>query len=116
MWVHYGAYMINCIPLGSLTFFTPTIVTGLGYDSIKAQLMTVPAWVVGYFFSLFLACQQIDTTLEVARYSIISPGRYWLGHCWLATRRRVYEALRHALPVCLRCLPKLRPAQCLCGL
>lgn len=51
---HYFAYMVNCIPLGSLTFFTPTIVTGLGYDSIKAQLMTVPPWVVGYFFSLFL--------------------------------------------------------------
>ena len=54
MWIHYLAYLLNCIPLGSLTFFTPTIVTGLGYDSIKAQLMTVPPWVVGYFFSLFL--------------------------------------------------------------
>jgi hypothetical protein len=51
---HYFAYLLDCIPLGSLTFFTPTIVTGLGYDSIKAQLMTVPPWVVGYFFSLFL--------------------------------------------------------------
>ncbi|KAK3055274.1 hypothetical protein LTR09_003827 [Extremus antarcticus] len=26
----------------------------LGFDSIKAQLMTVPPWVLGYFFSLFL--------------------------------------------------------------
>jgi hypothetical protein len=51
---HYFAYLLNCVPLGSLTFFTPTIVTGLGYDSIKAQLMTVPPWVLGYFFSLFL--------------------------------------------------------------
>ena len=54
MWLHYLGYLANCIPLGSLTFFTPTIVTGLGYDSIKAQLMTVPPWVVGYFVSLFL--------------------------------------------------------------
>lgn len=54
MWGHYAAYLINCIPPGSLTFFSPTIVTGLGYGSIKAQLMTVPPWVVGYFFSLFL--------------------------------------------------------------
>jgi hypothetical protein len=26
--------------LGSLTFFTPTIVNGLGFSSIEAQLMT----------------------------------------------------------------------------
>lgn len=54
MLAHYLAYFCDCIPLGSLTFFTPTIVAGLGYDSIFAQLMTVPPWVVGYFVSLFL--------------------------------------------------------------
>lgn len=54
MLLHYTAYLTDCIPLGSLTFFTPTIVAGLGYDSIFAQLMTVPPWVVGYFVSLFL--------------------------------------------------------------
>jgi hypothetical protein len=37
---HYLAYICNCVPLGSLTFFTPTIVNGLGYSSIEAQLMT----------------------------------------------------------------------------
>ncbi|KAK5163761.1 uncharacterized protein LTR77_010434 [Saxophila tyrrhenica] len=54
MLLHYLAYLTDCVPLGSLTFFTPTIVTGLGFDSIKAQLMTVPPWVLGYFVSLFL--------------------------------------------------------------
>ena len=54
MLLHYLGYVCNCIPLGSLTFFTPTIVDGLGYTSIKAQLMTVPPWIVGYFASLFL--------------------------------------------------------------
>ena len=44
----------DCVPLGSLTFFTPTIVSGLGYTSIRAQLMTVPPWIVGYCFCLFL--------------------------------------------------------------
>lgn len=37
---HYLAYICNCVPLGSLTFFTPTIVNGLGFSSIEAQLMT----------------------------------------------------------------------------
>lgn len=45
----------NSVPLGSLTFFTPTIITGLGYTSIKAQLMTVPPWIVGYVVCLCLA-------------------------------------------------------------
>lgn len=54
MLAHYLAYLVNCIPLGSLTFFTPTIVTGLGFESIRAQLLTVPPWILGYFVSLFL--------------------------------------------------------------
>ncbi|KAF2166247.1 hypothetical protein M409DRAFT_23439 [Zasmidium cellare ATCC 36951] len=54
MLAHYLAYTTNCVPLGSLTFFTPTIVNGLGYTSIKAQLMTVPPWIVGYCCCLFL--------------------------------------------------------------
>lgn len=40
MLAHYLAYTTDCVPLGSLTFFTPTIVSGLGYSSIEAQLMT----------------------------------------------------------------------------
>lgn len=47
--------VLDCIPLGSLTFYTPTIVAGLGYSSITAQLMTVPPWVVGYVVSLSLS-------------------------------------------------------------
>ncbi|EME40314.1 hypothetical protein DOTSEDRAFT_137424 [Dothistroma septosporum NZE10] len=54
MLAHYLAYTCDCVPLGSLTFFTPTIVSGLGYTSIEAQLMTVPPWVVGYCACLFL--------------------------------------------------------------
>lgn len=54
MLLHYLAYLTDCVPLGSLTFFTPTIVSGLGYTSIKAQLMTVPPWICGYCVCLFL--------------------------------------------------------------
>ena len=43
MLVHYFGYLVNCIPLGSLTFFTPTIVAGLGFDSVKGVLATLPA-------------------------------------------------------------------------
>ncbi len=64
------------IPLGSLTFFAPTIVNGLGkstrytcdgehcitnevsrkgYNSLQANLMTVPPWMFGYCVCLLLA-------------------------------------------------------------
>lgn len=42
MLAHYLAYVANVVTQGSFTFFAPTIVSGLGYQSIHAQLMTVP--------------------------------------------------------------------------
>lgn len=80
MLAHYGAYLVNCVPLGSLTFFSPTIVNGLGYSSIKAQLMTVPPWVVGYFFSLFLGWSADRTNMRgfhIAAASILG-GIGWV--------------------------------------
>lgn len=40
---------------GSFTFFAPTIVAGLGYQSVEAQLMTVPPWVVGFAVAIALS-------------------------------------------------------------
>ncbi|KAI7318591.1 putative MFS transporter [Hortaea werneckii] len=55
MMAHFFAYLCDMIPLGSMTFFAPTIVNGLGYDSLQANLMTVPPWIFGYVVCLFLA-------------------------------------------------------------
>ncbi|KAF2111420.1 MFS transporter [Lophiotrema nucula] len=55
MMLHYLAYMADVVPQGSFTFFTPTIVTGLGYTSIHAQLLTVPPWVVGFFVAITIS-------------------------------------------------------------
>ncbi|KAJ5606239.1 hypothetical protein N7510_009020, partial [Penicillium lagena] len=55
MLTHYIAYVANVVQQGSFTFFTPTIVTGLGYQSIQAQLMTVPPWVVGFVVAITLS-------------------------------------------------------------
>jgi hypothetical protein len=51
---HYLAYICNCVPLGSLTFFTPTIVNGLGFSSIEAQLMTGKLWTTN--FDITMTC------------------------------------------------------------
>ncbi|KAI1133972.1 MFS transporter [Hypoxylon sp. FL0543] len=55
MLAHYCAYIANVVCQGSFTFFTPTIVNGLGYESIQAQLLTVPPWVVGFVVAIVLS-------------------------------------------------------------
>jgi hypothetical protein len=55
MLVHYCAYIADVVPQGSFTFFTPTIVTGLGYESVHAQLLTVPPWAVGFVVAICLS-------------------------------------------------------------
>ncbi|KAF3056471.1 hypothetical protein GL218_06370 [Daldinia childiae] len=55
MLAHYLAYVANVVTQGSFTFFAPTIVSGLGYQSIHAQLMTVPPWVVGFAVAIALS-------------------------------------------------------------
>lgn len=45
----------DVVPQGSFTFFTPTIVTGLGYESVQAQLLTVPPWAVGFVVAIVLS-------------------------------------------------------------
>ncbi|OAP64984.1 hypothetical protein AYL99_00956 [Fonsecaea erecta] len=55
MLAHYIAYIADVVPQGSFTFFTPTIVNGLGYTSIHAQLLTVPPWCVGFVVAITLS-------------------------------------------------------------
>ncbi|KAI3058776.1 hypothetical protein CBS147353_10669 [Aspergillus niger] len=55
MVLYYIAYLTNNIAMSSLAYFSPTIVRGLGYSSVTAQLMTVPPWAVGYIISMLLA-------------------------------------------------------------
>lgn len=55
MLAHYVAYILDVVPQGSYTFFTPTIVNGLGYTSIHAQLLTVPPWVIGFCIAITIS-------------------------------------------------------------
>lgn len=81
--------MTNAIPLGSLTFFTPTIVAGLGYDTVEAQLMTVPPWVVGYIVSLVLAysADRFDARGLHVAFATTFAGAGWLTAALLPAHR-----------------------------
>ncbi|KAL4937981.1 hypothetical protein BDV06DRAFT_226439 [Aspergillus oleicola] len=55
LYAHYLVYFGISAPFSSLSLFTPAITSGLGYTSLKAQLMTVPPWVVAYVVTLVVA-------------------------------------------------------------
>lgn len=42
LYLHYIVYFSKLCPFSSLSLFTPSLTKGLGYNSFRAQLMTVP--------------------------------------------------------------------------
>jgi hypothetical protein len=132
MLAHYLAYICNCVPLGSLTFFTPTIVNGLGFSSIRAQLMTGKWCIVNRLCSFDCTNTSISATMglrllrlplprlecrslqcsRLARYCKLDNRRHRLAYSWPAARRCIHCPLRMSLPVRLRSIPKLRPFEC----
>ncbi|CAK7230255.1 hypothetical protein SEUCBS140593_007523 [Sporothrix eucalyptigena] len=52
MWVHYFVYGCAGCGVASLSLFAPTIVQGLGYENLQAQLYTVPPYAAAYVFAL----------------------------------------------------------------
>ncbi|KAL3462124.1 major facilitator superfamily domain-containing protein [Aspergillus heterothallicus] len=55
LYVHYAIYFGISTPFSSLSLFTPSITAGLGYESLKAQLMTVPPYAVAYVVTIVVA-------------------------------------------------------------
>ncbi|KAL4769690.1 major facilitator superfamily domain-containing protein [Aspergillus nidulans var. acristatus] len=55
LYAHYLVYFGISAPFSSLSLFTPAITSGLGYTSLKAQLMTVPPWAVAYVVTTAVA-------------------------------------------------------------
>lgn len=55
LYAHYAVYFGISTPFSSLSLFAPTITAGLGYTSLRAQLMTVPPYAVAYVVTLAVA-------------------------------------------------------------
>lgn len=70
---HYVGYFAVSIPFASISLFTPSITSGLGYFDLKAQLMTVPPWCVGYGMSV--PSREVDTRLTTPTSSGPNGGR-----------------------------------------
>ncbi|KAF7322123.1 MFS domain-containing protein [Mycena kentingensis (nom. inval.)] len=52
---HYAIYFGISTPFSSLSLFTPSITAGLGYTSLRANLMTVPPYAVAYVVTILAA-------------------------------------------------------------
>ncbi|PWY64772.1 MFS transporter [Aspergillus heteromorphus CBS 117.55] len=55
LYAHYIVYFGISAPFASLSLFTPSLVSGLGYSNLRAQLMTVPPWAAAYVVTTAVA-------------------------------------------------------------
>ncbi|KAG7442424.1 MFS general substrate transporter [Guyanagaster necrorhizus] len=56
LYLHYLAYTADGITLSSLSLFLPTLVNGLGYEGLDAQLFTIPPLALALFVSVAISC------------------------------------------------------------
>lgn len=74
----------NVVIVSSLVYFCPTIVAGLGFSSIQAQLMTVIPWAIGYIVSLIFAWSADHYNMRgwfIATASVISGIAFTVINC-----------------------------------
>ncbi|KAK0496667.1 MFS transporter [Armillaria luteobubalina] len=55
LYLHYTVFISVSVPFSSISLFTPTIVNGLGYRGLNAQLFTVPPFAVAFFATVVVS-------------------------------------------------------------
>ncbi|KAM5540145.1 hypothetical protein V8D89_006285 [Ganoderma adspersum] len=55
LYVHYLTYITISVPFSSMSLFSPTIVSGLGYEGLNAQLFTVPPYAIAFVITVTVA-------------------------------------------------------------
>ncbi|KAG7092034.1 hypothetical protein E1B28_008415 [Marasmius oreades] len=55
LYVHYMLMFCISVPFSSISLFTPTIVAGLGYHGLDAQLFTVPPYAIAFVVTVTVA-------------------------------------------------------------
>ena len=54
LYLHYFVYISVSVPFSSISLFAPTIVSGLGYEGLRAQLFTVPPYAIAFVVSVLI--------------------------------------------------------------
>lgn len=55
LYLHYLIYISISVPFSSISLFAPTIVSGLGYEGLDAQLFSVPPYAAAFVVTVFVA-------------------------------------------------------------
>lgn len=55
LYFHYLSYFCNGITASSLSLFAPSIINGIGYTGVSAQLFLLPPYTCAFFMALFSA-------------------------------------------------------------
>lgn len=55
LYLHYLAYITVSVPFSSISLFSPTIVLGLGYTGLQAQLFTVPPYAIAFVVTVLVS-------------------------------------------------------------
>lgn len=100
-WLHLGLFWGIICPLYSISFFLPSIVKNLGYTSSKAQLLTIPIYIVAavwgvvqawlsdklqkrsVFVAFNLVCMMLGYVLAISISAAKHPAATYVG-CYLA--------------------------------
>lgn len=57
LYLHYLVYISISVPFSSISLFSPTIVSGLGYEGLDAQLFTVPPYAIAFVVTVLVSWQ-----------------------------------------------------------
>ncbi|GJE95953.1 MFS general substrate transporter [Phanerochaete sordida] len=57
LYLHYLVYIAISVPFSSISLFAPTIVAGLNYEGLNAQLFTVPPYAIAFVVTVLVSWQ-----------------------------------------------------------
>jgi sugar phosphate permease len=69
IWGLMGTYACLNFTMGSLSSFMPSMIKGMGYTSVDAQLMSVPVYTIGFVSTLFFGI--LSDRLKIRGYFIL---------------------------------------------
>ncbi|EKM51587.1 uncharacterized protein PHACADRAFT_212228 [Phanerochaete carnosa HHB-10118-sp] len=112
LYLHHALSISYSVAFSSISLFTPTIVSGLGFEGLVAQLFTVPPYAIAFVVTLFIAWQADKRVQGVlpshafkARYGLLCvavPFTFAIQPLllsWLTANLRSTDATMLALPL-----------------
>lgn len=81
LYLHYLLYIAIGVPFSSISLFTPTIVSGLGYEGLQAQLFTVPPYAIAFVIAVIVSWHSDRREMRswAAFYSLAIAGVSFLA-------------------------------------